>query len=58
MQQMQETQVWSLREEDPLEEETESTPVFVPGESHGWRSLAGYTPWGRKELGMSDKESD
>ena len=25
------------------------TPVFLPGESHGQRSLAGYSPWGRKE---------
>ena len=24
-------------------------PVFLPGESHGQRSLAGYSPWGRKE---------
>ena len=23
----------------------ESTPVFLPGESHGLRSLAGYSPW-------------
>ena len=23
-----------------------STPVFLPGESHGQRSLAGYSPWG------------
>ena len=22
------------------------TPVFLPGESHGWRSLVGYSPWG------------
>ena len=22
-------------------------PVFLPGESHGQRSLAGYSPWGR-----------
>ena len=29
------------------------TPVFLPGESHGQRSLAGYSPWGRKELGMT-----
>ena len=28
------------------------TPVFLPGESHGQRSLAGYSPWGRKELDM------
>ena len=27
----------------------QSTPVFLPGESHGWRSLAGYSPQGRKE---------
>ena len=25
------------------------TPGFLPGESHGQRSLAGYSPWGRKE---------
>ena len=25
------------------------TPVFLPGESHGQRSLAGYSPWGRTE---------
>ena len=25
------------------------TPVFLPGESHGWRSLTGYSPWGYKE---------
>ena len=23
--------------------------VFLPGESHGQRSLVGYNPWGRKE---------
>ena len=26
------------------------TPVFLPGESHGQRSLEGYSPWGHKEL--------
>ena len=26
------------------------TLVFLPRESHGQRSLAGYSPWGRKEL--------
>ena len=25
------------------------TPVFLPGEFHGQRSLAGYSPWGHKE---------
>ena len=24
-------------------------PVFLPGESHGQRSLVGYSPWGQKE---------
>ena len=26
------------------------TPVFLPGKSHGWRSLVGCSPWGRTEL--------
>ena len=26
------------------------TPVFLPGESHGHRSLAGYSPWGHKRV--------
>ena len=25
------------------------TPVFLPGEFHGQRSLVGYSPWGHKE---------
>ena len=25
------------------------TPVFLPGESHGQKSLMGYSPWGHKE---------
>ena len=28
------------------------TPVLLPGESHGWRSLVGYSPWDRKESDM------
>ena len=35
--------------EDPLEEGMEiPTPVLLPGESHGQRSQAGYSPWGRR----------
>ena len=30
------------------------TPVFLPGESHGQRNLAGYSPQGHKELDRSD----
>ena len=30
------------------------TPVFFPGESHGQRSLVGCSPWGCKELDMTE----
>ena len=30
-----------------------STPEFLPGESHGQRSLVGYGPWGHKETDMT-----
>ena len=30
------------------------TPIFLPGESHGQRSLAGYSPWGHKESDTAD----
>ena len=33
----------------PWRREKLPTPVFLPGESHGQRSLAGYSPWGLKE---------
>ena len=39
----------SLSQDDPLEEGMAITPVFLPGESQGQRSLVGYSPWGRKE---------
>ena len=42
---MQETQVHSLGGEDPLEKEMVTTPVFLPGESRGQRSLMGYSLW-------------
>ena len=51
---MRETWVRSLGWEDPLEKGMASTPVFWPGESHGQRSLAGYSLWGRKESGMTE----
>ena len=31
------------------------TPVFLPGESHGWRSLVGYSPWGCKESDITEQ---
>ena len=44
-----ETQVQSLGQKDPVEKEWQPTPVFLPGKSHGQRSLAGCSPWGHKE---------
>ena len=32
-----------------------STPVVLPGESHEERNLAGYRPWGRKDLNMAEQ---
>ena len=31
------------------------TPVLLPGKSHGWRSLVGYSPWGCKESDMTER---
>ena len=33
----------------PWRREWQSTPVFLPGKSHGQTSLVGYSPWGGKE---------
>ena len=54
MQETQEMCVQSLGWEDPLEEGMAITPVFLPGESHGQRSLVGYSPWGHKELDKTE----
>ena len=43
----QEAWVQLLGQEDPLEKKMQPTPVLLPGEFHGQRSLAGYSPWGR-----------
>ena len=43
-----------LSQKDPLEEEWQPTPVFLPGKSHGQRSLVGYSPWGCKELDITE----
>ena len=34
----------------PWRRDWQPTPVFLPGESHGQRSLAGYSPYSHKEL--------
>ena len=51
---MQETQVRSLGWEDPWRRKWQLTPGFLPGESHGQRSLVGYSPWAHKESDMTN----
>ena len=52
---IQETWVWSLgREDSPGEGKWQLTPVFMPGKSHGPGSLVGYSPWGCKELDLTE----
>ena len=46
---VQETWVQSLRWEDPWRREWQPTPIFLPEEFHGQRSLVGYSLWGRKD---------
>ena len=45
---MQETQVHSWVGKILWRRKWQSTPVFLPGKSHGQRSLVGYSPWGCK----------
>ena len=54
---MQETLVQSLGQKDPLENSHEwlSTPVFLPEEFHGERSLAGYSPQVCRESDTSER---
>ena len=52
---MWKTRVHPLGQEDLLEKETQPIPVFFPGKFHGWRSLVGYSPWGRNELDMTER---
>ena len=39
----------------PWRRKWQPTPGFLPGESHGQRSLAGYSPWGRTELDTTER---
>ena len=38
----------------PWRREWQPTPVFLPGETHGQRNLAGCSPWGHKELDTTE----
>ena len=39
----------------PWRRKWQPTPVFLPGESHGWRTLVGYSPQGHKESDMTER---
>ena len=54
---MQETQVCSLGQKDPLKKEMATHSIFLPGEFHGQRSLVSYSPWDRKELDTTEQLS-
>ena len=45
--------VWKI----PWRRKWQPTPVFLPGESHGQRSLAGYSPWRSKELDTTERRA-
>ena len=38
----------------PWRRQWQPTLIFLPGESHEQRSLAGYSPWGHKELDTTE----
>ena len=50
---MQETRVRKI----PWRREWQPTPVFLPGESHGQRSMVGYTSWGHRESDMTEQHT-
>ena len=52
---MQETQVQSLGQEDPLEKGMATHSSILPWEFHGQRNLMGYGPWGRKESDTTEQ---
>ena len=39
----------------PWRRKWQPIPIFLPGESHGWRSLVGYSPRGCKELDTTER---
>ena len=44
-----------LQSQVPWRRAWQPTPVFLPGEFHGQRSMAGYSPWGHKELDTTEQ---
>ena len=54
MQETQETQVWSLGQEDPLEKEMETHSSILAWRIQWTVSLVGYNPWGPKESDITE----
>ena len=45
----------SMGQEDPLRRKWQPSSIFSPGKFHGQRSLVSYSPWGCKELDMTQQ---
>ena len=50
-------QVRSLVRNIPWQREWLTTPVFLPGKYHGQGNLVGYSPWGHKESGTTERQT-
>ena len=48
---------WKLRDSSSVwqRRQWQPTSVLLPGESYGWRSLVGCSPWGREESDMTER---
>ena len=57
MQETRKLRVRSLCQEDPLRRIRQPSAVFLLRKFHGLRNLAGYSPWGRKELNATEHPS-
>ena len=55
MQEMQETWVWSLSQEDPLEKEMTTCSSIPPWEIPWAEKPDGYSPWGRKQSDTTEQ---
>jgi len=42
----------------PWRQKGQPTAVFLPGKFHGWRSLAGYSPWGHKKSDTTERPNN
>ena len=55
---VQEMEVCSWGQKIPWRRQWQPTPVFLPGESQGQRSLVGYSPWSHKESDTTEQLSN